>query len=307
MLFSVVVPMYNAEEFLLQCFESIESQGLRDFEVILVDDGSTDGTLAIAREFADLHPHFRVVAQENGGVSAARNRGLSESQGDYVVFFDADDWVEPTTLETIAKAFDECPADIVVYGGDTFPPFAWANQMLSPQRITYLDNSISALLSETGSRPYAHNKAYRRAMLRDNSITFDESLALGEDQVFQFKAFPFARVIRYIPDKLYHYRQGRTGSAMERFNSDKDVKLAAHYELVSTIKKWWSEYGLMDEYGSLWADWVIRFIHLNFTEASTEAAAKYAPLVLDLVGVVSPEQFDAPTARLRDEIRAMAR
>ena len=113
MKFSVVVPVYNVEQYLGQCLESLQAQDYTDFEVICVNDGSTDGSRKILTEWATHSPQMRIIDRENGGLSAARNTGLKEAKGDYVVFVDSDDWVEPTMLSRLAA---ECEgADMVCF------------------------------------------------------------------------------------------------------------------------------------------------------------------------------------------------
>ena len=111
MKFSVVIPVYNLEQYLEQCLESIKGQDFIDYEVVCVNDGSTDHRRAILEDWSAKFPQMKVIDRENGGLSAARNTGLEVAQGEYVVFVDSDDWVEPTMLSRLA---DETQGEDVI-------------------------------------------------------------------------------------------------------------------------------------------------------------------------------------------------
>ena len=95
---TIIIPVYNVERYLPMCLESIVQQHLSDYEVIMVDDGSTDGSGAICDEFAEHYPEFRVIHNGNGGVAAARNRGIEEAKGEYILFLDSDDFLVPDAI-----------------------------------------------------------------------------------------------------------------------------------------------------------------------------------------------------------------
>jgi CDP-glycerol glycerophosphotransferase len=107
----VVVPVYNVEEFLETCLDSLLAQTFEDFEAILVDDGSTDRSAEIAHRYAERDARFRVVTQENGGLSKARNTGAGEAQGEFLVFLDSDDALPPNAYELLVGALDESGSD----------------------------------------------------------------------------------------------------------------------------------------------------------------------------------------------------
>ena len=121
--------------------------------------------------------------QENYGVASARNHGIREATGDYLLFVDADDWIDVTCIDDLYHfAIAEEKADIIVFGGKTFPcDNKWADTVLSPRKIVYVDDSIVALLKETGSRPFACGKMVRRELFCKNTIQFPCNVALGED------------------------------------------------------------------------------------------------------------------------------
>lgn len=138
---SVILPCYNAERHLNACFESLFAQSMRDFEVIFIDDGSLDGSLAIARRCAGRDDRIRVFAQENQGVSAARNLGLSHARGEWITFVDGDDILPPDALETLLSGAAE-DVDMVVCPHETFDERGHARRvwpettLVSPKRRT---------------------------------------------------------------------------------------------------------------------------------------------------------------------------
>ena len=118
MLFSVIVPIYNVIDFIHPCIDSILSQNSEDFEVLLVDDGSTDGSAAVCDEYAQKDDRIRVIHKQNGGLVSARNTGIANAKGDYILYVDGDDWVSEKWLEVIYHQIVSSPEkpDIVVFG-----------------------------------------------------------------------------------------------------------------------------------------------------------------------------------------------
>ena len=110
---SIIIPVYNVERYLPVCLESIVQQSMDDYEVILVDDGSTDSSGPICNEYADRHPQFRVIHQQNQGISAARNAGVVESKGKYLLFLDSDDFLVPNSLSKLLELANKNDLDVL--------------------------------------------------------------------------------------------------------------------------------------------------------------------------------------------------
>ena len=119
-LVSIIVPIYNVEKYLRQCLDSILRQTFRPLEIILVNDGSTDGSDTICQEYAKIDERIVYLKKENGGVSDARNVGLDAVTSDYVLFIDSDDWIEPTYVEVLYEKIEEYQADIVFQNYTSF-------------------------------------------------------------------------------------------------------------------------------------------------------------------------------------------
>ena len=118
---SIVVPVYNTQRYLQECLDSLLKQSLSDIEIICIDDGSTDGSPAMIDEAASADPRVKAIHQANAGVSAARNHGLELARGTYVLFVDSDDFIRHDTCELLHKVAERDTADIIVFGGKTFP------------------------------------------------------------------------------------------------------------------------------------------------------------------------------------------
>ena len=119
MAYSVIIPIFNAETTLRRCLDSLVDQSFDDYELLLINDGSTDGSDAICREYANVYPCIRYFAKENGGISSARNLGLEQAKGEYILFVDSDDYVAETYLETINRAVSETHPDLLIFGAES--------------------------------------------------------------------------------------------------------------------------------------------------------------------------------------------
>lgn len=286
-LLSIVVPTYNTERYLEECLKSLATQESDRYEVIVVNDGSTDSSARIVEVFCKTNNHFRLVNKMNGGVSSARNRGILEARGEYVSFVDSDDCVAKEYVNTIVAAIAKTDHDIVVFGGRTFPRDKIADSKMNPAPITYVDNSVAAVLGERASRPFVHNKAYRRKLLCENKVFFDEEMTLGEDQLFQFCVFPYARRILFIPDSLYRYRCERKDSAMQRLSSESDEVLRHHCRMVSKILLWYKERFSPVDLDAV-SDWSVNYLIPYFEAASYNVAAACAAELTSLLEEVGP-------------------
>ena len=221
MQFSIIIPVYNAEHYLRQCIESVIAQTFEDWEAILVNDGSKDGSLAICQEYAVKDKRIKVIDKSNGGPSSARNKGLENAQGKYVYFMDADDWIETKFLEIFVRngikdAYEtrqryyeneDCDYDIIFQGfvreladGRKEESFAMDadTSMMSKEEI------ICRLYKEH-VYGWSWCKLFRREIIEKHHIRFDESLRLWEDELFTSEFLRYAENVRTVNSHLYHY------------------------------------------------------------------------------------------------------
>lgn len=202
MKFSIVVPIYNVEQYLEQCLESLQAQDYKDYEVICVNDGSTDRSREILTAWESQMPQMRVIDRENGGLSAARNTGLNAAQGDYVVFVDSDDWVDPTMLSTLATVTRD--EDMICFACRRTDNNA--TDILPTEQTTGW-NYYNRHALEHRIIPFVcvWQRCYRREFLLKNNLFFREGI-LHEDNEFTPRACLKANSVTIIPDTLYHYR-----------------------------------------------------------------------------------------------------
>lgn len=221
---SVIVPVYNAERYLERCVNSIFAQTFTDYELILVDDGSTDGSGKMCDDFAWSNSQVRVFHQTNQGVSAARQKGLDAANGQYVIFADPDDWVEPTMLEELLEVAINKGADVVVCD-------FWINssevyrkyKCQDPQTLS--SDSLLRQLISGKLHGFTWNKLYRSSCLRKYQITFPHGINYSEDLWFNCKLFFNQNVkVAYLNKAFYHYDYYSNSSGLSRKLSAKSVK-----------------------------------------------------------------------------------
>ena len=208
---SIIIPVFNSELYLAQCIQSVLEQTLSDFELILVNDGSTDSSPGICDLYAQLDKRIKVIHISNAGVSNARNVGIDNALGEWIVFVDSDDFVDNNYLELFHLENND--SDIVIQGleyynnitGDFFNPI-----LLKNERVTN-DNLIKATadykLLENGF-PVA--KAFRKKILRENNIMFNTNISFHEDHIFVLTCYNVARCIELSDGKAYKYRYYHT-------------------------------------------------------------------------------------------------
>lgn len=215
---SIIIPVYNGAATLDRCLKSIQRQSYGDYQVVIVDDGSVDGSLALARGWAARDDRFTVISKPCYGPGAARNRGLALAQGEYVLYMDADDyWLRDDLLQTLADRIHRQPADVYMYqmakvteDGSvldryTKSPFARADAVLA------LDDVYEDLVRDGQTLAAAWNKCVRRELLLERDIRFREDV-FGEDIDWVLQLFSHVRTICLLNLRAYAYTQHRTVS-----------------------------------------------------------------------------------------------
>lgn len=215
---SIILPCYNAEEHLRQCLDSIVGQTLRDTEILCVDDGSSDSTLDILREYRDRDDRFIIIEQKNAGAGAARNAGLRRASGTYLSFLDADDFFAPDMLEKAVRAAEEYQSDYIVYNSDQYHqdkgafvsvPWVIRQADLPPYMpFTYRQLTDNVFLTFVG---WAWDKLYRRSFVLEHGLWFQEQRT-SNDMLFVFSALVCARRIAVVNEVLAHQRRGGGGT-----------------------------------------------------------------------------------------------
>ncbi len=211
---SVLIPVYNVEKYLGACLDSVLKQTFQDFEVICINDGSTDHSLDVLNQYAQKDNRIHIISQKNQGVSVARNRGISNARGEYITFLDSDDMIAPTFLEALITALEKNPS----------AQFAWCDfkeeipstfsKIEIPSLIT-IKNPFDYFILRKKPRIGASScaKLYKKQAL--NNLEFPKGLTVGEDLIFLYTLLLQSKVAVYVPEVLYFYRI-RENSAMHK-------------------------------------------------------------------------------------------
>lgn len=219
-LISVIVPAYNIAEYLPRCLDSILNQTYSNLEVIVISDGSTDGTNDIIKEYAETDCRIVPIFKENSGVSDTRNKGLDIAKGDYIAFVDGDDYIEPNMYEILLNNAIENDADISHCG----------YQMVFPSRVDYYYNTGKKVIQDNkkGIRdiivgdyvePGIWNKLYRKSTIENVFMPVD--IKINEDVLFNFYAFTKSKKSVYEDLPLYHYILRKGSAATSKVNTNK--------------------------------------------------------------------------------------
>lgn len=207
---SVIMPLYNVAEFLPRSLKTVENQINKNFEFIIIDDGSTDNTSEIAQKFVARNDNFRYVRVKHNGISEARNSGVREANSQWITFIDGDDWIEPTFTEFFLKAIDRYDIDMAVCGFTT--EHSHKNNHISNyhpfSKVVHRTDAYIRIVNLVGNvKGYTWNKIYRTDIIEKYHLRFEKDLTIMEDQVFniQYASHVNNFYINTIP--LYHYWQ----------------------------------------------------------------------------------------------------
>jgi glycosyltransferase involved in cell wall biosynthesis len=210
---SVIIPVYNADKYIVPCLESLISQTLQECEFICINDGSKDNSRQIIESYQRLDGRVKLINQDNQGVSAARNAGLRIAAGEYIGFVDADDYVEKDMFETLYRSATEPNhSDAVIsnyeteLGGHkaiTKYPFPVATRL----DREYIERELLPYFLKTEHLNTVWNKIYKRTLIEANGVTFPDRVALGEDAMFNIRFFDHAATMKYVDYTGYHYRE----------------------------------------------------------------------------------------------------
>lgn len=254
---SIIVPVYNVEEYLQRCIDSILNQSFKNFELILVNDGSTDNSLKICKEYLLNDPRVKIINKENGGLSSARNAGINIAKGRYIGFVDSDDWINKEMYKILYELCEKNNSDIA----ECRYTVTTGNEMNldnSSNLITILNNeeAIKSLYTNTSyGSVVSWNKLYRCELFKD--IKFPEG-KLNEDQFTTYKLYYKSNKIVSIDKVLYYYFQS-TKSIMR---SEFTLKKLDAIEAIESSHKFFEENNLYDLV--LWNDTLYSFVLIKY-------------------------------------------
>lgn len=219
---SIVIPIYNVEKYLKRCVDSVLHQTLQNIEIILVDDGSPDKCPSICDQYKEKDSRIKVIHKKNGGLASARNAGLRIATGEYILFLDSDDWIEPETAEELVSIAEQYQVDFVRFR----PMYAgWPNhkdgslcdfgtESGMKEGVYLKDDIIREIYPRLFATPQltlgvivaAWRSLYRREFLKNNNLLFDEEIRYSEDTIFSAKVVSVTNSFYYLDGpRYYHY------------------------------------------------------------------------------------------------------
>ena len=230
---SVIVPVYNVEQYLSRCINSILAQTFTDFELLLIDDGSTDNSGRICDECAKKDNRIRVFHKENGGVSSARNLGLRKAIGEFICFCDSDDQMKDCYLQTLISIEEKTDADMVVGSLSFYVVNTKRRLSFILKEKTYSRDELGLLLCdlrEKGSLGVPWNKLFKASIIKKYHVSFDITLDSYEDEVFNLEYLQHANKVATTHIIVYDYILRSSTSLSQRF-----IELDKHLQIASTI------------------------------------------------------------------------
>lgn len=264
---SIIIPVYNGEDYIKRCLESILSQNWEKYEIILVDDGSTDKTLKIVNSLAEGQKDFWIIHQENQGVSVARNTGIEKAQGEWICFLDADDELKPGALEYLLTL---CETDV-----------QWGLCSLIKHVEGTKDNILQSMFCNEKTKfegkqgfpellnsqlfMYPVGKLYRKQIIQKYRIMFPEKVPYGEDIRFNLKYFQYVDkyIVSPIPVYIYHVRQGE-GAGSKYYKNSFQMQMDIQQEILNMAK---GSYSLSKE--------TLKRLNIYFLRQGINTAAAY--------------------------------
>ena len=253
---SIIVPVYNVRPYLEQCVRSIIAQTYHDWECILVDDGSTDGSGELCDELAVGDERLKVIHQKNQGVSAARNCGIDDSKGEYICFIDSDDWVGVDYLTHLLAGMNEKGTDMVVTGAihESSKPTIHAPK--ESYRLRMEPEYTKTFIDNVGLFYGPCSILYKSSIIKSNRIVFPKGLSFGEDTTFVFSYLRHVRDVVLAPFADYHYRIQTSGSLSYRFGEERTFQRYDLWKMRQAFymdKGMWNKISQENMYRELWA------------------------------------------------------
>ena len=240
---SVIVPAYNAEKYISKCLDSILGQTFKNFEIIVVNDGSKDNTLALLNEYQLKHPEtVKVIDQQNQGLSMTRNNAIKEAKGNYFIFVDSDDYIKPDMLEKLYNAAKDGNFDVVASDVDCIYPDKTIkiDSGVPTNRTSLTQDDKKALFF--GVYPTVWNKIYKREIFDNKDLLFEPGIWF-EDVLFYHKLIPNINSIGVVKESFYQYIQN-TNSITYTYSD----KLSDIHFVVNKIVEYYKNYGIFDIY-----------------------------------------------------------
>lgn len=223
MLLSIIIPVYNVELYLKECIDSVIKQDIENYEIICINDGSTDESFRILKNYSEKYNFIKVLNQKNKGLSETRNVGLFKASGEFIIFLDSDDFIKENSLKDLIKIIKENKLEVLAYNYINY--YNKKKYFIEDRKITQ-NKTMTGIeyykeMSKDKSCPMSWLNIYRKDFLIANGLKFCEGI-IHEDVEFMIRMLPKVKKMQYINNPIYYYRK-RSGSIMnsERFNPKK--------------------------------------------------------------------------------------
>ncbi len=299
---SIIIPAYNVQDYIRRCLDSVSCfPETLHMECLIIDDGSTDLTPAIVEQCSSIDSRLRLISQKNAGVSAARNRGLQEAQGQYIMFLDADDYLAKGAYEHICQVIRDENAEFAAFGYMTL----YGDGRFIPQPLP-IREEVSHDLAEGNRLMYADSvfntcwgKLFLQRIIHENKLTFRMDLPIGEDFLFVAQYYSLCRTIYMSQYCLLYYLQ-RSGSAMRSYSMEKRLEFTEIlYTYNKDIVRQYKDDGLYEQMSVYYVK-VLTNLMLEYARCLKHAelrkaydAALHTDAVRQILNAVKPESISS--------------
>ncbi len=279
---SIIIPFYNAKNYVKQCLEALLAQSFRDFEIICVDDGSKDGTYDLLQCYAKQDSRVKVHTQPNSGPSAARQLGLEQAQGKYIMFCDSDDWYEPDMCQIMRDAIENNPVDVVCCNANIIDE---QEHLIRLEDITYFQNKklgICALNYHliTQNNVLLWNKIWKKSIIDKYGIKFP-SCREYDDDCFYLQYMSVAENILYISDKLYNYLR-RQDSIMGKVAQQRDTTYFDKFYVAKHYYDFLQQHQLYPDKANIFLNYLNQIRHFSETRWNQDLSRQAQKIFFEL-------------------------
>ncbi len=228
---SILVPVYNAAPYLRECVGSLTGQTFTDLQIVLINDGSTDDSWTILKELAHTDSRLEIYSQRNCGVAATRQHLLDKARGEFVLFVDSDDWIEPETVEVLLQEQGRENYDMVMFQSSV---------STGHQETLTQDQAVKRFLEHRSFRGTLWNKLMRTCMLEN--VRVDQTVSYGEDAMMVWQVLQQLASVSIIDKALYHYRDNEESLSRQRFNGKKFTSYTTWDMICRDVDESWPQY-----------------------------------------------------------------
>lgn len=287
---SVLVPIYNVEDFLPECLDSLVNQTLKDIEIICINDGSKDGSLDIIKKYASRDKRIKIIDKENSGYGDSMNQGLKKAVGEYIGIVESDDFIELDGFEKLYGIASKYDVEVVK---SNFYEYFTEKHKDGGKSNMFLPNEINKVIDPRENRhvfyeqPSIWSAIYRNEFLKKNGIDFLPSPGASyQDAGFNFKVWATARKAYFVDEAFLHYRQDNPNSSVKS-----DGKVYAVKDEYDEVEKYLKEKGLMEEYGHTLTAMRFSAYIWNMKRLTSKAARKFGKTVKEDYERIKKEGF----------------